>query len=334
MALLSNDLLLAWSSLIPRDQSNGWQVIPIEPAGLIEVYAGKFFPGGHEAILACFKSAPKLNRSTLPDGQGFAVDLLDLNGDKQVWISLTKKEGANSDLFLEMVTDLHGLLKASSSTAPNVLMNEFISRVRAWQEFMRKGSGTLSPEAEIGLIGELLFLEKMFACGVDPSVALSSWVGPYDAAQDFHLGRGAVEVKSTASSASFVAKFHSLDQLDDSVRSPLYVVGYCLEHSQNGRSLVDLIGHIKQTLLANQEATRLFVERLLASGYLSEHDANYSRKFQQVKVLCHLVDVDFPKLTAGNVPCGIFNVQYSLNFESLSSAGVTIDETLSKLEVF
>ena len=95
------------------------------------------------------------------------------------------------------------------------LLRVFIGRVGAWQEFMRKGSQALSPEAEIGLIGELTLLRSIIEAGVAPATAIESWVGPLDGIQDFEIGAGALEVKATLSTAAFPARIGSLEQLDE-----------------------------------------------------------------------------------------------------------------------
>ncbi|MEX3012361.1 PD-(D/E)XK motif protein [Acinetobacter baumannii] len=40
------------------------------------------------------------------------------------------------------------------------------------------------------------------------------------------MGSGAIETKSTLSNQGFVAKINSLEQLDDSEKSPLFLNGY------------------------------------------------------------------------------------------------------------
>jgi hypothetical protein len=110
---------------------------------------------------------------------------------------------------------------------------------------MRKGAQALSPESEIGLVGELTLLRVIIDAGVPPVTAIESWVGPFDGVQDFNLGTGSLEVKATLSMTGFPAKIGSLEQLDDFVRQPLFLPGHgCIKQRLDGpcRSLLQRCG--------------------------------------------------------------------------------------------
>jgi len=111
---------------------------------------------------------------------------------------------------MAIVCDVAGMLDAESSLDDTRLLRVFLGRVRAWQEFMRKGAQALSPEAEIGLIGELTLLALIIEAGVPSALALEAWVGPNDGIQDFEIGTGAIEVKATLSPVGLPALIGSL----------------------------------------------------------------------------------------------------------------------------
>ncbi|MEW6513565.1 MAG: PD-(D/E)XK motif protein [Pseudomonadota bacterium] len=76
-----------------------------------------------------------------------------------------------------MVGDVAGAMDAEAAEGEERILRAMLSRVRAWQEFMRKGAQALSPEAEIGLVGELSFLRLIIEAGVPAVIAVESWVG-------------------------------------------------------------------------------------------------------------------------------------------------------------
>lgn len=123
---------------------------------------------------------------------------------------------------------------------------------------MRKGAQALSPEAELGLVGELLFLGAVLDAGVPAQISMDSWVGPLDGVQDFELGTGAVEVKATLSPQGFPAKVGSLEQLDDSVRKPLFVAGARLSQRESGRNLPEIADSVREKLADDVAAVSLF----------------------------------------------------------------------------
>jgi len=228
MARPSNEFVLAWSSLTSADAEPGWQAIDLPSAGPLQLRAGRRSPDNSEAVLVGFPSDRLAAADKLPEGHGFTVERADPYGDGRLWLALTRKSAGRLELFEAMVCDVIGALDDSFAAGSDErkLLRAFVGRVAAWQEFMRKGAQTLSPEAEIGLFGELMVLQSILESGVAPSTALEGWVGPIEGLQDFTLGTGAIEVKATLSTKGFPARIGSLEQLDDSTRQPLFVAGF------------------------------------------------------------------------------------------------------------
>jgi hypothetical protein len=232
-----------------------------------------------------------------------------------------------------MACDVVGALDDSVAAGSDEgkLLRIFIGRVGAWQEFMRKGTQTLSPEAEIGLIGELTLLRVIIEAGVAPASAIKSWVGPLDGIQDFEIGTGALEVKATLSAAGFPARIGSLEQLDDSTRQPLFVAGARLRQTESGQNLPGFVETMRQAIKADAEAQRLFSERLLAAGYIDSHADRYSRKFEQAGTRVVEVSGNFPRMTSGTVPAGIMKAMYEIDLDKAPGDNVGAEGALKRL---
>ncbi|WP_101050283.1 PD-(D/E)XK motif protein [Macromonas nakdongensis] len=299
MARPSNEFVLAWSSLTTADTDPGWQAIALPSAGPLQLRAGRRSPENAEAVLVGFPSARLAAADKLPEGQGFSVERADPDGDGWLWLALTRKPAGRPELFESMACDVIGALDDSVAAGSNEgkLLRIFVGRVAAWQEFMRKGAQTLSPEAEIGLFGELSVLRSILESGVAPLTALEAWVGPIDGLQDFTLGTGAIEVKATLSTTGFPARIGSLEQLDDSTRQPLFVAGVRLLQSETGASLPSLVEDLRKILHGDAESTRIVGERLLAAGYYAMHANNYIRRFTVLETRLIPVEGAFPRLT-------------------------------------
>jgi len=333
MARPSNEFLMAWSSLTSADTEPGWQTISLPSAGPLQLRAGRRSPDNAEAVLVGFPTARSAAADKLPEGQGFAVERADPEGNGRLWLALTRKSAGSAQLFATMSCDIVGALDDAVAVGADEakLMRVFVGRVGAWQEFMRKGTQVLSPEAEIGLIGELSLLGAIIVAGVPSARAIESWVGPLDGIQDFELGTGAVEVKATLSAVGFPAKIGSLEQLDDSTRQPLFVAGARLRQIESGQNLPGMVETMRLTIKGDTEAERLLSERLLAAGYIDAHSDRYLRRFEQAGTRIVEVGSNFPRMTSGSVPAGIFRVMYEIDLDKVPGDNVDTEVALKKM---
>ena len=326
---------MAWSSLTGGDTEPGWQAIALPSAGPLELRAGRRSPDNAEAVLVGFPSTRLASADKLPEGQGFTVERANPEDDGKLWLALTRKSAGSAELFAAMACDVVGALDDAVATGADEakLARVFIGRVGAWQEFMRKGTQVLSPEAEIGLIGELTLLRAIIDAGVPSALAVESWVGPLDGIQDFEIGTGALEVKATLSAAGFPAKIGSLEQLDDSTRQPLFLAGARLRQTESGLNLPQIVESMQLAIRGDAEAERLLAERLLAAGYIDSHADRYPRRFEEAGTRVIEVAEDFPRLTSGKVPAGITRVMYEIDLDKAPGENVGAEGALKKLGV-
>lgn len=333
MARPSKEFLMAWSSLTGADIEPGWQAIALPAAGPLQLRAGRRSPDNAESVLVGFPTARLAAADKLPEGHGFAVERADPEGNGRLWLALTRKSAGSAELFAAMACDVVGALDdaVAASTEEAKLLRVLIGRVGAWQEFMRKGTQALSPEAEIGLIGELTLLRAIIDAGVPAALAIESWVGPLDGIQDFELGTGALEVKATLSAAGFPAKIGSLEQLDDSTRQPLFVAGARLRQTESGQNLPEIVEAMRVKIKDDGEAERLLAERLLAAGYVDSHSDRYPRKFEQAGTRVVEVAGNFPRMTSGTVPAGIMRAMYEIDLDKAPGDNVGAEGALKKL---
>ena len=333
MARPSEEFMLAWSSLAGDALSPGWQAITLPSAGPIEVQAGRRSPDNAEAILLAFPTIRLAKAEKLPEGQGFTVERADSDGQGQLQLALTRRAAGSAELFAAMACDVVGALDeaASAGADESKLLRVFFGRVGAWQEFMRKGSLLLSPEAEIGLVGELTLLREIVDAGVPLAAAIESWVGPLDGVQDFQLGTGALEVKTTLSATGFPARIGSLEQLDDSVRQPLFLAGARLRQADSGQTLPDRVAALRDAAKGDAEASRLLSERLIAAGYFDIRADRYVRRFTLADTKVVEVKEGFPRLTPSSIPLGITRASYDIDLDKAAGARIPTADALKKL---
>ena len=182
----------------------------------------------------------------------------------------------------------------------------------------------LGIERQIGLLGELIFLEYLIIKrGLD---VLDSWNGPICDTHDFRLVEKEYEIKTTISPRRRHI-IHGLDQLIPSDGCQLYLISILLgpPGEKDGFTLPEKVENIKVMLSGKKELIDRFNLLLQKQGYKSEHKIHYSRKYtkRQHLGIVH-IDDKFPLITRdnlqknlGDLAARIEYVQYEVNIDGL-----------------
>lgn len=329
------EVAAAWRALDSKsEQSAGWKTILIGAGGPCRIRAGRRLPGNEEALLIGFRAVRMPKAEHLPNGRGFLVAEAELGaeGGGLFWVALCRQESGSRELFTVMAEDLATMLAGHHSDDEPALFHAFLARIRAWQDFMLRGAeGLLGSEAELGLFGEIHLLQGLLANGVSGYSAVESWMGPEDGLQDFLIGLGGIEVKSTASTGRFPAKIGSLDQLNDELVKPLYLAGIRLAVSDDGLRLPDAIQLTRDLLRSDPIAMRRFDTRLLHAGYLESAADRYARRFRPVELRILEISEGFPRLTKSNVGLYITKAQYELDLDAIDWPETRLGDALRAL---
>jgi hypothetical protein len=333
MAKLIDEIQLAWNSIQTAQGTSGWNTVAVLPSHPGRFRAGRNFPDQCEALLAGFRTSVISRNEKLPEGLGFHVTRVNSEQDGLVWLALTKSPNGNLELFSAMVSDVLQAILATGTGDHSVELRAFLGRIRAWQEFMRKGAVPLSAENEVGLVGELTVLEKMLEVGMAPEAAIRAWSGPLDGLRDFELGYGAIEVKTTVASAGLVAKIGSLEQLDDTNCKPIFLGAVKYALTESGQTLPEKISAISARLESDPITLSEFDDRVLAAGYFPAHSPQYHRRFSLRDIAILEIGENFPRLIHGNVKPGVISARYEINIEPLLSQDIGLTTALKKLEM-
>lgn len=332
MELRNEDqLAVAWRALSADNRGSGWKVIDLFNAKNCLVKAGRKGGGNEESLLVGIRGASVPPQ--LPRGQGFTFVHTELNGKESelVWFSLTRQQGGQIHLFSLMATDLVELLGRVGNDEGNRILALLTTRIRAWQEFMRRDTvGILSVDEEVGLIGELVVLGNLLADGMVAADVLDAWVGPVDGLHDFRIGTGAIEVKTTVLPSGFLAKIGSLDQLDNSLYQPLYIGAVRIRQSDTGKTLPEFVDGVVGVLQGDLVASA-FSTKLLAAGYVETHRAQYIRRFHETELTYRLVKDESPRLTRGTVTAAIHEAKYTLDLDMIKVVAETFNQISESL---
>ena len=327
------EIAAALRALANGGAEEGWRSIAISGLSGNRLLAARRFPSNEEALLVCFTSIMLPQPGQLPQGSGFRVERTSPS-DSGKWLALVRQPAGSLDLFSRMVADIVAtLVMANDLNDEPRIFQLFLGRIRAWQEFMRNDSEGLEPAAELGLVGELACMEKLLDVDLPLQLVVDSWMGPMDGLQDFELGNGAIEVKSTMALQGFPATIMSLEQLDDSIRQPMFVCGCCFISAANGLTLPEMIASIRKRLSLDVYALSSFDNALLHARYLDSHAEHYTRKFLVSDIRFVLVDENFPRLILGNVPVGVRRVQYEIDLDAVKDKQFSVGEVIEMIGV-
>lgn len=320
-------LARAWRALARQEAGEDWRFVYLTGMGAVSVEAGCHFPLGREALIVSFPKLSPVNPARLPDGKGFDVACIEgqtIVAGKTAVALMRRPEGSR-DIFAIVVVDLLRTLEAAARTPSRDMVEAFLERVREWQAFMARTHRPLSLDAQIGLLGELWMLRSLTDTPLGAG-ALDCWQGPLRAAQDFHVGGGAIEVKSTIRTGSFLARINSIEQLDGD-RAPIFLCAFRFEENTDGISLVELVSELRERFrLAGVQ--RGFEALLMVTGYLDEHAPLYGRTLSLKDARAFRSEGDMPRLTRAALPAAIRSAAYVLDLDALQVTSVGLSELI------
>ncbi|WP_068302315.1 PD-(D/E)XK motif protein [Pararhodobacter sp. CCB-MM2] len=325
-------LARAWRALTRREADEDWRFVHLTEIGTVSVEAGCHFPLGREALIVAFPGSWPVNPARLPEGKGFDVSCIEgqtVFAGKTA-IALVRRPEGSPDIFAIMAVDVLRTLETAADAANRDVMDAFIERVMEWQAFMARSHRPLSSDAQIGLLGELWLLRLLTDTSLGAG-ALDCWQGPLRAAQDFHVRGGAIEVKSTVRTGSFLARINSIEQLDCD-RAPNFLCAFRFEESTDGISLVGLVSELRKRFgLAGVQ--RGFEALLMVMGYLHEHAALYGRTLSLKDARAFRAEGDMPRLTRAVLPAAIRSAAYVLDLDALEVPSIGISELINEFEL-
>lgn len=327
-------LVTAWRALAGGETGDGWRTIPVVAGNPCRLLAGRHFPGNNEALLVGFGRIDRGAAGHLPEANGFVVSrvALPVESEDRIWFALMRQPAGSLDMFAMMAVDVIESLDRSSDQSPDNLFGLFLGRIQAWQNFMQHSEdGVLSPESEVGLHGELTVLRLFLEAGVSSSEAVNVWVGPLGGIQDFRIGTGAIEVKTTISANGFPARIFSLEQLDDDLVRPLFLAGIRLKRDETGLNLPERVKQISDRLHSDIATLHTFENRVLQAGFSPAMSDRYLRRFSEGGARFFIVDGSFPRLTRADVGKGILRVNYDIDIDLVQTTESSLEGALESL---
>lgn len=229
---------------------------------------------------------------------------------------LVLKREEDRELFRHLCDDIVNACR--DKAGEQAFLAATIRRAWKWHSLLRGGANQrLGPQEQQGLIGELLFLERLIS-HLTPKAAIEAWRGPLDEPKDFVFSNRAVEVKARHMGKDAV-KISSEHQLQAIEGQRLHLAVFALAPSTTDApesiSLDTLVQRVRQTAVArDQSANDGFDARLLSAGYSTDHD--YSDTWwTALTTSAYAIVEGFPRIEAVNLPDGVSLVTYWLGLD-------------------
>lgn len=227
---------------------------------------------------------------------------LDLEARQQGSITVLEIFTTADHLFRDFHR-LAGLLAEDFERPGQTAVGAFLAVVERWRELTTKRS-LLSPEEQLGLVGELVVLNALIS--KHGPVALSSWTGrakDMPERHDFRIGAIDVEVKSTRGSQRQHV-VHGLRQMEPSKGHDLFLVSLRFEAAGmgNGSGLSERVQAVRRILSVNHLALEEFEAKLAAARFRTSDMAHYQERLILADTPMLIpVDTSFPRLVPSMV---------------------------------
>ncbi len=238
--------------------------------------------------------------------------------DGKYAISFTLVDRGQEDVFISMSSDI--IEYSKDEKTQHTALIKVLRRYAQWLKLLdHKRSTLLSSNAQKGLIAELSFLKETIDRGMNVSDALSGWVGPDGADQDFVYPDGWHEIKATGVS-SVTVTISSVEQLDSSDSGELivYRIDKCAPAQSGAITLYKVVHDVISKLIHSPGLIESFVLKLASVGYIDMQE--YENYHFVISSKQHYeVNDTFPRLTRSIIPTEIANAEYQIDLPSIAS---------------
>jgi hypothetical protein len=316
----TTDLASIWQALRTDDsRTSGVVRRRVHPDAAMDIYVAVEKPSNRPLLLVELDTG-HVDHLPVAETKGFRVgfESAGSSGPDKTLCIIELADPSAVDLFEVVVSDIvDAVVEQVTRDAALAALSVRVSR---WQSFFERfGGGGLSPEHQLGLFGELWFMRRMLQ--QSSTEAVTAWVGPTAANQDFQLAGHAMEVKTSAANPCVELKISNLLQLDSRGLDGLAVAVLLVSRLANSpETLVEMVDSVRSEVRTRTPAKSQELEdKLFGEGYLDAHASLYaSMGYSPRQASYYLCRGDFPRLTPATAPFGVGSVRYSVSLVAIA----------------
>ena len=154
---------------------------------------------------------------------------------------------------------------------------------------------------------------EIFSKNIAVEKILEYWQGPVGGLHDFKHPNFLVEIKTFSKN---IIRINNIDQLNHKFFKNLYLGCVEIENSNSGKTVVNLIDELKNSIFKEDQIQGQFDEKLSTYGYLEIHKENYKSKYLINNINYYKVREGFPAILKQELKEGIMDVSYSIELNN------------------
>lgn len=310
-----------------------WDLLEAQPPSGERLTVRRAIAGRHPDVLIALDAAKRRHVLVeLPDGElgelaertsrGIAVQTVELQPGGEVtkrFIEVVCLDTQGYAALDTIAVELIEALEAGASIGRVRLVQNVLAK---WRRFWSGiAQGVLSKEEQLGLFGELWFLNRWLAPAVGVSTAVTMWRGPAGARNDFEAPGLAIEIKTTGR-VDGAHVIHGLDQLLEPPCGKLMLFSLLVRDEASGTENLPAQVAEARGLMADDYALQSQFDALIyAAGYDDRLAAEYAKLVLRIRDTgLYSVTEGFPRLVPaslmGGVPVGVSAVEYQLRLDA------------------
>lgn len=261
-------------------------------------------------------TAESIPQGHLPKLKEIEVTCSTGKGDLDQMLVFKLLDTAHRDIFQRLCMDI--IASAKDASFEKEVVKLALSRTWRWHHLLRGGGDALlSSEAQKGLIGELLVMERHLLPLLSAVDAVLAWRGPMGAPKDFEIGRICIEAKARRGAATPYISISSEHQLDITGVDELFLHVAELDRApsdaQDGFTVSDMAKRVREKVRsADNGAVSEFEALLSAVGFRWEDDYSSSLWIEGPSRL-YRASGEFPHISAQDLTSGVSKVRYSIS---------------------
>jgi len=248
----------------------------------------------------------KIKKINFKNTKGVSLEIED---NSVLSIYLNKESFLN--IYLNLIEEIINSIVNENDEKKIIKLIE--DKLNSWKKcFENENFSGLSKEEELGLIGELLTINKLFDLKeYELEEIIQSWKGPENNLHDFKITNKIYETKTSLSN---IIKISNIDQLDYQTYKNLFLFKVTLTKNSNmsniniNHLILDLRNKLKKT-----QYKELFNNKINLYGYFDYHLENYKDFYNLFNIQKYIIDENFISIQKKYLKPGIQNINFEID---------------------
>ncbi|MEK4228189.1 PD-(D/E)XK motif protein [Solibacillus sp. FSL H8-0538] len=253
--------------------------------------------------------------------KGIQVELDKTSSPNKLILILNDK--SDLEIFEVLCKDLISVAAANENDQD--MISKMAQRLLRWKKLLQQDlKNSFSPQKQMGLFGELTFIQTVLKDKIGLEESIKNWNGPKFEKQDFVLENSAAEVKTYKTSNEKVVEISSKEQLY-TPKENLFLAAFSLSENRAGYTVKDLVNDISENA-KDPLIQELFMNKIEAYGFFPELVKEPLISFIVDDSTYYKIESEFPRIIPGDLSQGIQRLKYTIDLTSCNAFEVEKEE--------